>query len=94
MCVINIETVNKVTDKILEDELPISHLSDFVCEQCGKNFLSEGGLKYHMKTSHSDGVKNFHCSHCTYSAITQGQLTAHLRIRHRVGKNVKTYQVS
>ncbi|XP_044729589.1 zinc finger protein OZF-like [Chrysoperla carnea] len=52
---------------------------DFTCDQCGKTFLINSSLKYHVSTVHSDD-KPFCCEHCQRTFKTQRLLKVHLQV--------------
>ena len=50
------------------------------CDQCGKKYTSQLGLKYHRQSAH-EGVK-YACNQCDYQAITQSILKLHIESKH------------
>lgn len=53
----------------------------FQCQECGKNFKSQGFLSRHMKTVHNKEIKAFICDFCGKTFLRKEFLKTHLQ-RH------------
>ena len=60
-----------------EMELSKTTNKPFVCEQCGKSFITEGDMIKHI--SIHTGVKTYACKHCGKIFRQQGTLSQHIR---------------
>ena len=52
-----------------------------ICDICGDEYASDGGLKKHIDRIH-DG-RRLACDSCQYQAITKNHLTSHKKTKHR-----------
>ena len=59
-------------------DFSVSGERPFRCAVCGRNFVSVGVLRSHLRT-HS-GVKEFKCNVCGARFTTNGSLTRHMNI--------------
>eukprot|EP01083_Nonionella_stella_P261004 889280_1 len=69
----------KVHQRRIHGIMPESQKLRAICELCGKDYVSKGGLKVHM-LAHSD-LRPFSCDICNKSFKVRHYLTSHLR-RH------------
>ncbi|XP_026746648.1 zinc finger and SCAN domain-containing protein 31-like isoform X2 [Trichoplusia ni] len=54
---------------------------NFMCEFCGKSFISTTQLKRHCRSYHGM-ERDLQCKHCSYLALDNAQLKVHTRRQH------------
>ena len=58
----------------------------FSCQDCGKQYLSEMGLRGHIEVVHRKIVKEFECTVCEKSYSSISNLNKHTKIAHLMSK--------
>ncbi|KAK4317617.1 hypothetical protein Pmani_011323 [Petrolisthes manimaculis] len=64
-----------------------SNSRPFVCETCGRNFITNSHLRRHMKLHLPE--KPLKCPQCDYSSLRQDRLKAHIQKKHTQRKPLK-----
>ncbi|XP_053633180.1 uncharacterized protein [Cherax quadricarinatus] len=54
-----------------------AHDCKFICEYCGKKFISAGGFRYHVDSHEVDKPKLYSCNFCIYRTRRQADLRKH-----------------
>ncbi|KAI4458372.1 zinc finger and btb domain-containing [Holotrichia oblita] len=62
-----------------------SKAKPFMCDECGKSFVTKPGLKIHLKKHKNEIKEDYPCVVCGKVLHTRGGLTSHMNV-HRLGK--------
>ncbi|KAJ8674529.1 hypothetical protein QAD02_005791 [Eretmocerus hayati] len=59
-----------------------------LCEECGNNFQDKINLKQHIKTEHSESIKEFTCTKCPRKFKYKTRLDHHVRSSHSTKEHI------
>ena len=66
-----------------------SNVREYVCQTCGKEFISSSTLRSHNQWLHWS--KLYSCTQCDYQTKTMQKLNEHIRVQHQL-KDMKPYR--
>ncbi|GBP33055.1 Zinc finger protein 208 [Eumeta japonica] len=56
------------------------HLQNFVCDSCGRGFITESALRNHKRIPHEN---SFHCYRCIETFSTSEERKRHMKVKHK-----------
>ena len=66
--------------KMIHEKLNVGKLN---CKQCGKSYMSENAINYHIDIVHASGGKEFKCKDCEKSFKHKMLLERHKKLHKK-----------